>query len=207
MTKYFESSNFVSDNLVIATSGQLPANKMSLGLIITFHVYYFISGILLNVYGGQLSKLSSQNATLVINKVSTALDLNHIQEINRFSSDIPINANTSQSAMETNHPNGNGAVIGGQELDLTKIEQLEAQSENVVNLLNSQILTLELLSNAIFVDDDDDENELEDESGDSAVEDFDDSVQEDADMDVENGDGDSSFVSGVKKYFYFWFIW
>ncbi len=164
-----------------------------------------VPGILLNLYDGQLSKLSVPNVSLVINKLSSSLDSNHIQEINRFSSEIPIRTRNGQ--METNQNNGqsgNGSERStqDQDFDLAKIQHLETSSEKIINLLNSQILALELLSNVIFVDEDEEEAEFEDESGDSALEDFEDSIQDESSMDVEMQEGGTGFVAEVNGSLY-----
>ncbi|ODN05331.1 mRNA cap guanine-N7 methyltransferase [Orchesella cincta] len=127
-------------------------------------------GILVNLYKGDVRNRAPDTVALLMKILNASLDVDHVAEINKFSSEVPL---SNGSHAEVYHRES--------ESDLKKIFEMDEKCEGVVALLSSQILSLEILSNIITSEDE--VWEEEDESEES-VEDFGDDMNAEEDVEM-----------------------
>ncbi|CAL8070193.1 unnamed protein product [Orchesella dallaii] len=120
-------------------------------------------GILVNLYKGDVRNRAPDTVALLMKILNASLDIDHVTEINKFSSEMPLT-------------NGNHTEVYHRESksDLKTILEMDERCEGIVALLSSQILSLEILSNIVTSEDeaweDDSEESVEDFSEDMNTE-------------------------------------
>lgn len=126
---------------------------------------------------GDLRETPPDRINLIMSILNKSLDVDHLTEVNKFSSDVPLKNGNHQ---EMYHRES--------ESDLKKVFELDEKCDNMTALISSQIMSLEILSNIIISDDDemldeeDDDDSVESITGDDFQEDDGMTAEDDVEM-------------------------